>query len=155
MVIRCTKGAVTTFLTSAFLFQVLMSVPCVLVTPKRKLGGRLAVMKSVLHFFSEFLVEGTGGSSVFKGFHDSGKPGQLREAQKQNLNLNLDSGKGNASENKEAVQGNVLEKQPKNIKRHRRWNISKVTKKCISLSKFFFSKSLSCGVNFFCVSIHW
>lgn len=106
--------------------EVLMSVPCVLVTPKRKLGGRLAVMKSVLHFFSEFLVEGTGGSSVFKSFHDSGKPGQLGEAQKQNLNFHLDSDKGNASENKETVQGNVLQKQPKNIKRHRRWNICKV-----------------------------
>lgn len=149
MVVRRTKGALAAFLTSAFLFQVLMSVPCVLVTPKRKLGGRLAVMKSVLHFFSEFLVEGTGGSSVFKSFHDSGKPDQLGEAQKQNLNFHLDSDKGNASENKETVQGNVLQKQPKNIKRHRRWNICKVMKMCIVLSDFIFSKSLSCGVIFF------
>ncbi|KAH7849592.1 hypothetical protein Vadar_020109 [Vaccinium darrowii] len=80
--------------------EVLMSVPCVLVTPKRKLGGRLAVMKR--------------------------KPDQLGEDQKQKLNFNLDSDKGNTSEIKETVHGNVLQKQPKNIKRHRRWNICNV-----------------------------
>ncbi|GFY85908.1 binding protein [Actinidia rufa] len=111
--------------------EVIMSVPCVLVTPKRKLAGHLAVMKNVLHFFSEFLVENTGGSSVFKSFHaasnhDSGKPDQLGGAQKQKLHLNLDSEKGNASENTEAVHENILQKQPKNIKHHRRWSICKV-----------------------------
>lgn len=143
------RAAVAAFLISASLFQVLMSVPCVLVTPKRKLGGRLAVMKSVLHFFSEFLVEGTGGSSVFKSFHDSGKPDQLGEDQKQKLNFNLDSDKGNASEIKETVHGNVLQKQPKNIKRHRRWNICKVRKLYIVFSDFIFRKSLFLQVYFY------
>ncbi|KAL6995194.1 hypothetical protein U1Q18_005329, partial [Sarracenia purpurea var. burkii] len=106
--------------------EVLVSVPCVLVTPKRKLGGRLAVMKNILHFFSEFLVEGTGGSSVFKSFHVSNNPEQLGGAQKQKLNLNLDSEKGNASENIEAVHENILQKQPENVKRHRRWSVCKI-----------------------------
>lgn len=111
--------------------EVLTSVPCVLVTPKRKLAGRLAVMKNVLHFFSEFLVEGTGGSSVFNNFnassnYDSGKLDQSGGAEKQKLNVDLDSEKGNASENTDAIHENVLQKQPKNIKRHRRWNICKI-----------------------------
>ncbi|CAL5385752.1 unnamed protein product [Camellia sinensis] len=111
--------------------EVLTSVPCVLVIPKRKLAGRLAVMKNVLHFFSEFLVEGTGGSSVFNNFnassnYDSGKLDQSGGAEKQKLNVDLDSEKGNASENTDAIHENVLQKQPKNIKRHRRWNICKI-----------------------------
>ncbi|CAA6657804.1 unnamed protein product [Spirodela intermedia] len=40
--------------------EVLLSIPCVLVTLKRKLAGRLAVMRNALHFFSEFLVEDLG-----------------------------------------------------------------------------------------------
>ncbi|KAE8701699.1 hypothetical protein F3Y22_tig00110514pilonHSYRG00005 [Hibiscus syriacus] len=51
--------------------EVLMSLPCVLVTPKRKLAGQLAVMKHVLHFFGKFLVKGTIGSSVFKNLNAS------------------------------------------------------------------------------------
>nr|XP_043606677.1 BEACH domain-containing protein B isoform X1 [Erigeron canadensis] len=86
--------------------EVLMSLPCVLVTPKRKLAGRLAVMKKVLHFFGEFLVEGTGGSSVFRSIQASGS---------------FDS---NKTDN--LVLGNLLLKQSENIKRHRRWEISKI-----------------------------
>ncbi|KAA8528370.1 hypothetical protein F0562_035725 [Nyssa sinensis] len=114
--------------------EVLMSVPCVLVTPKRKLAGRLAVMKNVLHFFGEFLVEGTGGSSVFKFFHassdyDSSKPDQLG-VQKQKFlklpnNSDLDSEKGNLVNNTDVVP-KTLQSQPKNIKRHRRWNVCKI-----------------------------
>ncbi|XP_052201034.1 BEACH domain-containing protein B isoform X2 [Diospyros lotus] len=111
--------------------EVLISVPCVLVTPKRKLAGRLAVMKSALHFFSEFLVEGTGGASVFKNCnvssnYDTGKLDQLGGAQKQKLNLDSVSEKINVSETTEVVHKIILQKQPKNIKRHRRWNICKV-----------------------------
>lgn len=108
-----------------------MSLPCVLVTPKRKLAGRLAVMKKVLHFFGEFLVEGTGGSSVFKniqesGSFDSNKTDNLG-AQKQKFikwPVNLDEGE--TSDNINAVLGNLLQKQSENIKRHRRWELCKV-----------------------------
>ncbi|XAR62070.1 hypothetical protein NMG60_11016665 [Bertholletia excelsa] len=110
--------------------EVLVSVPCVLVTPKRKLAGRLAVMKNVLHFFSEFLVEGTGGSSVFKSFQPSdhsitGKHDQLGTSQKQKLSSDVESEKLNASENT-AVHKGVLQKQHRHIKRHRRWNMCKI-----------------------------
>ncbi|KAK9271394.1 hypothetical protein L1049_026984 [Liquidambar formosana] len=116
--------------------EVLISVHCVLVTPKRKLAGRLAVMKNVLHFFGEFLVEGTGGSSVFKNFHalsnsDSTRPDQLGGVQKQKylklpINFDLDSEKGISVDNIDAVHENVLQKQLKNVKRHRRWNVGKI-----------------------------
>ncbi|XP_059637635.1 BEACH domain-containing protein B [Cornus florida] len=115
--------------------EVLLSVPCVLVTPKRKLAGRLAVMKHVLHFFGEFLVEGTGGSSVFNKFHtsnnyDSSKHDQLGGVQRQKfykwpINLDMDSDKGKAVDNT-GVHQILLQKQPKNIKRHRRWNVCKI-----------------------------
>ncbi|XP_043712024.1 BEACH domain-containing protein B-like isoform X2 [Telopea speciosissima] len=118
--------------------EVLLSVPCVLVTPKRKLAGYLAVMKSVLHFFGEFLVEGTGRSSVFNSFHvlsssDSTKPDQLGGVQKQRLskwplNSDVDLEKGNVIDNTDIANANAnaLQKQPKQIKRHRRWNVCKI-----------------------------
>lgn len=115
-----------------FLFQVLISVPCVLVTPKRKLAGHLAVMKTALHFFGEFLVEGTGGSLVFKNFHASSnsdltKPDQKQKSLKWPVHLDLYSEKGMMVDNSEAMNENVLKrKQLKSIKRHRRWNIGKV-----------------------------
>lgn len=106
-----------------------MSVPCVLVTPKRKLAGQLAVMRNVLHFFSEFLVEGTCGSTVFNDFnasskYASGNPDSLGEAIKKISDI--DSEKDNPSNKSELVRGKILLKQPKNIKCHRRWNLSKV-----------------------------
>jgi len=52
-----------------FNFQVVVSIPCVLVTPKRKLDGHLAVMKNVLHSSAQFLVDDTGGSSIFKNLY--------------------------------------------------------------------------------------
>ncbi|XP_042508929.1 BEACH domain-containing protein B-like isoform X1 [Macadamia integrifolia] len=116
--------------------EVLLSVPCVLVTPKRKLAGHLAVMKSVLHFFGEFLVEGTGGSSVFNSFHvssssDSTKPDQLGGVQNQKLskwplNSDVEFEKGNSIDSTDIVDETVLQKQPNHIKRHRRWNVSKI-----------------------------
>ncbi|KAJ0790760.1 putative transcription factor WD40-like family [Helianthus annuus] len=114
--------------------EVLMSLPCVLVTPKRKLAGRLAVMKKVLHFFGEFLVEGTGGSSVFKSIQASASFDlnktdnvgmQKQKFFKWPLNLDLTS-EGETSDNVNAVLGNLLQKQSENIKRHRRWEISKI-----------------------------
>ena len=120
-----------------------MSVACVLVTPKRKLAGYLAVKKNFLHFSGEFLVEGTGGSSVFKNFNASSnsdvtKPDQWGGISKQKfhkwpLNSDFESEKG--IPNIDAIHENRLQKQEKSIKRHRRWNIIKVGKLQLSLSQ--------------------
>lgn len=122
----CNKTILTTF---SLILQVLQSIQCVLVTPKRKLAGRLAVMKNVLHFFGEFLVEGTGGASVFKDFHGSSGLGPNKPDQKQKfLNcpeyLDFCSEMGQPSDSAESE--NLQQKQLKHIKRHRRWNVSKV-----------------------------
>ncbi|VFQ86787.1 unnamed protein product [Cuscuta campestris] len=116
--------------------EVLLSVHCVLVAPKRKLAGHLTVMKKFLHFSGEFLVEGTGGSSAFKNFDSSGvldlsKADPEGGCQKQKLlkwpgSLDLDSERGKAIDSISALCGNVPQKNPNNIKRHRRWNIAKV-----------------------------
>ncbi|KAI3726569.1 hypothetical protein L1987_66367 [Smallanthus sonchifolius] len=114
--------------------EVLMSLPCVLVTPKRKLAGRLAVMKKVLHFFGEFLVEGTGGSSVFRniqasGSFDSNKTENVGMQKQKFIKwpVNFDSSsEAETSDNINAVLGNLLQKQSENIKRHRRWEICKI-----------------------------
>ncbi|KAK9032820.1 hypothetical protein V6N11_017863 [Hibiscus sabdariffa] len=94
--------------------EVVMSLPCLLVTPKRKLAGQLAVMKDVLHFFGEILVEGTAGSSVFKNLNASGhfERGDLKISEK------------GTSDNVEAE--NLHKEQLKNVKRHRRWSIGKI-----------------------------
>jgi WD40 repeat protein len=112
--------------------EVLMSVPCVLVTPKRKLAGHLAVMKKYLHFFGEFIVEGSGGSSIFKNFNNvSGNTDPSKQEQKQKshkwppIDLEQNSEKGD-SDSFHAGNGNLLRKHPKNIKRYRRWNICKI-----------------------------
>ncbi|XP_049392400.1 BEACH domain-containing protein B isoform X1 [Solanum stenotomum] len=116
--------------------EVLMSVPCVLVTPKRKLAGHLAVKKKFLHFFGEFLVEGTGGSSVFRNFDSSGKfdinkSEQLGGLQnhkylKWPMSYDLDNERGRAINSIGAVNNDEHQKHPNNINRHRRWTIFKV-----------------------------
>ncbi|XP_060199082.1 BEACH domain-containing protein B [Lycium barbarum] len=116
--------------------EVLMSVPCVLVTPKRKLAGHLAVKKKFLHFFGEFLVEGTGGSSVFRNFDSSGKfdvnkSDQLGGLQnhkflKWPISYDLDCERGRAINSIGAVNNDEHQKHPNNINRHRRWTIFKV-----------------------------
>lgn len=108
--------------------DVLMSVSCVLVTTKRKVAGNLAVMKSFLHFSGEFLVGGTGGSFVFKNLHsssnyDTTKPDQKQKLFKWPINFDLSSGRISV-DNIEAE--NLHQKQLKNVKRHRRWNIGKI-----------------------------
>ncbi|XP_062026093.1 BEACH domain-containing protein B isoform X1 [Rosa rugosa] len=116
--------------------EVLTSVPCVLVSPKRKLAGHLAVMKNVLHFFGEFLVEGTGGSSIFRNFpassnFDLTKPDQKQKFIKQPICFGLDASKGTMVQKFEAIGENVLKrKELKNIKRHRRWNMGKIKSVC-------------------------
>uniref|UniRef100_A0A162A6C6 BEACH domain-containing protein n=1 Tax=Daucus carota subsp. sativus TaxID=79200 RepID=A0A162A6C6_DAUCS len=111
--------------------KVLMSVPSVLITPRRKLAGNLAVMKNFLHFFGEFLVEGTGGSSIFENLNTSenfcaNKPDQMRVKRKFLISLDMDSERGNDINSLNATHGSGLEKQAKTIKRHRRWNVSKI-----------------------------
>nr|XP_029116201.1 BEACH domain-containing protein B isoform X4 [Elaeis guineensis] len=122
--------------------EVHLQVPCVLVTPKRKMAGHLAIMQSVLHFFGEFLVEGTGGSSVFNKFQDlrnsdSSKYDQMggnqkEKLQKGSISLDADHGKGNAVDimDSDASKYN----QPNKIKRHRRWNVSKI--KAVHLTRY-------------------
>ncbi|KAL9310011.1 BEACH domain-containing protein B [Arabidopsis thaliana] len=104
--------------------EVLTSVPCVLVTPKRKLAGWLAVMKNVLHFSGEFLVEGTGGSAVFKNFSTSKGSDVTKAENKQNLV------KWSSPYDSETFldleSGNKNKKPLKKVKRHRRWKIGKV-----------------------------
>ncbi|GFP89566.1 beach domain-containing protein lvsc [Phtheirospermum japonicum] len=116
--------------------EVLMEIPCVLVTPKRKLAGRLAIMKKSLHFFGEFLVEGTGGSSVLKTYYSSGNSDHSRlehsggpprqKFLKLPMHSNLDSERLCVNENISSVDRVNDQKQHKSVKRHRWWNISKI-----------------------------
>lgn len=111
--------------------EVLISLPCVLVTPKRKLAGKLAVMKNVLHFFGEFLVDGTGGSSVFKTFHTPGNSDEIKLERKHKslkwaMPVDLSSEKGISMDNLETVNEDAYERQLKHVRRHRRWNVSKI-----------------------------
>jgi len=113
-----------------FNFQVLVSIPCVLVTPKRKLAGHLAVMKNVLHFSAQFLVEGTGGSSVFKNFDASLNSDLTKSDVKQRSYKwpvsGMDPQKGAAVGHAELTNGNGSIKLMRCVKRHRRWSVAKV-----------------------------
>ncbi|KAK4434240.1 BEACH domain-containing protein B [Sesamum alatum] len=116
--------------------EVLMEIPCVLVTPKRKLAGRLAIMKKILRFCGEYLVEGTGGSSVLRTFYSSGSfdhstsehsgGPQRQKILKLPTHVNLDSERLSVNENINSINGDNDRKQQKSIKRHRCWNISKI-----------------------------
>ncbi|KAI4307513.1 hypothetical protein L6164_030691 [Bauhinia variegata] len=110
--------------------EVLMSIPCVLVTPKRKLAGHLAVMKNVLHFFGQFLVEGTGGSSVFTNFHASSNSDQIKSDQKQKSLKwhvsDIDLEKRIEFGNMEVMNNDAAVKLRKCVKRHRRWRMTKI-----------------------------
>ncbi|TVU00170.1 hypothetical protein EJB05_54428 [Eragrostis curvula] len=103
--------------------EVLSSVHCVLVTPKRKLAGQLTITRNALHFSFEFMVEGTGGSSVFNRFQDKkdsdSKP-DLGGSEKQKGNL--DVGRGNAAESCDTL----TKSQSNKIKHHRRWKITRI-----------------------------
>ncbi|KAJ4830317.1 hypothetical protein Tsubulata_011294 [Turnera subulata] len=111
--------------------KVLVSVPCVLVTPKRKLAGKLAVMKNVLHFFGEFLVDGTGGSSVFRNFHASGNSDESKlerkhKSLKWTMPVDLNSEKGIPIVNLETENEDAHQRRLKQVRRHRRWNVGKI-----------------------------
>uniref|UniRef100_A0A0D9VCI8 BEACH domain-containing protein B n=1 Tax=Leersia perrieri TaxID=77586 RepID=A0A0D9VCI8_9ORYZ len=103
--------------------EVLSSVQCVLVTPKRKLAGQLTITQNALHFSFEFLVEGTGGTSVFNRFQEKKDPDSKNDlvgSEKQKSNL--DGGRGNATESSDALMKDTSNK----IKHHRRWKISRI-----------------------------
>ncbi|XP_054792696.1 BEACH domain-containing protein B isoform X2 [Prosopis cineraria] len=110
--------------------EVLMSIPCVLVTSKRKLAGHLAVMKDVLHFFGQFLVEGTGGSSVFRDFPASSNSDLTKSDPKQRSLKwpvsDIDIQKGISVSNCKIINGNAPVKLIKCVKRHRRWSMAKI-----------------------------
>ncbi|MED6109928.1 hypothetical protein PIB30_038190 [Stylosanthes scabra] len=106
--------------------EVLTSVPCVLVTPKRKLAGHLAIMKNVLHFFAQFLVEGTGGSSVFGNFDASTSSDGNKSDQKKWPASDMELQKGITVGNVEVINGNGSAKLMRCVKRHRRWSIAKI-----------------------------
>ncbi|KAI4337584.1 hypothetical protein L6164_015981 [Bauhinia variegata] len=105
--------------------EVLMSTPCVLVTPKRKLAGHLAVMKNVLHFFGQFLVEGNGGSSVFSKFHASSNSDQKQKSSKSSVS-DIDLDKEITVSNMGVMNDEVAVKLMKCVKRHRRWSMAKI-----------------------------
>eukprot|EP01018_Ginkgo_biloba_P014188 Gb_28819 [translate_table: standard] len=141
--------------------EVLLTVSCVLVTPKRKMAGHLDVMRTSLHFYGEFLVEGTGGSSVFNSLGGLNYPDQTdlehmeripkSKSFKGILRTDGDGEKGNPMERLDPVQHQALSgKQPKDIKRHRRWDICKVkavhgTRYLLqySATEIFFNNSIS------------
>ncbi|KZV43357.1 BEACH domain-containing protein lvsC-like, partial [Dorcoceras hygrometricum] len=113
--------------------EVLMAIPCLLVTPKRKLAGRLEIMKNSLHFFGELLVEGSGGSvlKTYGSNFDASNPEQFGGLQKQKyqtfpLHSDLSSERQIANKSITSVYGNSSQKGHRSIKRHRWWNISKV-----------------------------
>ncbi|XP_022633032.1 BEACH domain-containing protein B isoform X2 [Vigna radiata var. radiata] len=110
--------------------EVLVSIPCVLVTPKRKLAGHLAVMKNVLHFSAQFLVEGTGGSSVFKNF-DTSINSDLTKSDVKHRSYKwsvsgMDPQKGIAVGHAELINGSGSIKLMRCVKRHRRWSVAKI-----------------------------
>lgn len=103
--------------------EVLSSVHCVLVTPKRKLAGQLTITRSALHFSFEFLVEGTGGSSVFSRFQDKKEADSKNEpGSVEKLKSNSDVGRCNETESGDALMKN----QSNKIKHHRRWIITRI-----------------------------
>ncbi|XP_066329470.1 BEACH domain-containing protein B-like isoform X1 [Miscanthus floridulus] len=103
--------------------EVLSSVHCVLVTPKRKLAGQLTITRNALHFSFEFLVEGTGGSSVFDRFQDKKDSDSKNEmGGLEKVKGNLDGGRGNAAESSDTQ----IKNQSGKIKHHRRWKITRI-----------------------------
>lgn len=113
----------------------LSSVHCVLITPKRKLAGHLTITRNALHFSFEFLVEGTGGSSVFNTFQDKKDSDSKNEmGGLDKPKGNLDGGRGNGAESSDTQ----IKNQSNKIKQHRRWKITRV---CL-----LFSLSLLCDL---------
>ncbi|KAL3684694.1 hypothetical protein R1sor_002716 [Riccia sorocarpa] len=121
--------------------EVLLSVSCVFVSPKRKLAGRLELMNSSVHFYGEFIVEGTGGSTVFTpagGLNypeipslelpDKGGSRSKAGTKKEGAcggGVTGDLEKGNAMDRIEPVRC-TTPGPAKDVKRHRRWDLFQV-----------------------------
>ncbi|OIW14558.1 hypothetical protein TanjilG_14944 [Lupinus angustifolius] len=79
---------------------------------------------------SEFLVEGTGGSSVFRNFDASSNFDLTKSDQKQRpfkwSASDMDLQKGIAVSNIEVINGNDSVKLMRCVKRHRRWSMAKI-----------------------------
>ncbi|XP_047071626.1 BEACH domain-containing protein B-like [Lolium rigidum] len=99
--------------------KVLCSVHCVLVTPKRKLAGQLNITRTVLHFSFDFLVEGTGGSSVFSKFRDK------KDSDSKNELGGAERLYG-CRDSLIRINGGLMQNQSNKIKHHRRWSIAKI-----------------------------
>lgn len=98
----------------------LCSVPCVLITPKRKLAGQLDITRTVMHFSFEFLIEGSGGSSVFSKFKDK------KDSDCKNGLGNVERLDG-CRDSMIETGGSLMQNQSNKIKHHRRWNVTKVS----------------------------
>jgi hypothetical protein len=90
----------------------------------------LTITRNAMHFSFEFLVEGTGGSSVFNRFQDKKESDSKNElGSVENLKSNSDVGRGNQAESGDAL----LKSQSNKIKHHRRWKITRVCSLSLSL----------------------
>ncbi|EPS68659.1 hypothetical protein M569_06109, partial [Genlisea aurea] len=116
--------------------EVLMIIPCVLVTPKRKLAGCMEIMKEYLRFCGEYLVEGTGSSFSLRTYYSSGdsdfsKLEGLVRPQRQvllkwRMHQRLDSRRLDMNEATISDNSDKEQKLKRCIKRHRCWNMSKI-----------------------------
>ena len=102
-----------------------------MVSAKRKVAGRLEIMQSSLHFYGEFIIEGTGGRSVFNstgGFNYPDAVTMEKGFSKPKMSSRKDfldgseGDRGNAMVRLDPIQGGLL----KSIKRHSRWDLSQV-----------------------------
>ena len=102
-----------------------------MVSAKRKVAGRLEVMQSSLHFYGEFIVEGTGGRSVFNSIGGLNYPDAVtmekgfskpKMSGRKDFLEGPEGDRGIAMERLDPIQGGLL----KGIKRHSRWDLSQV-----------------------------
>ena len=121
------------------MLQVLHSTVCVLVTSKKKLAGRFEITENSLHFYGDFLVEGTAGSSIFTSSGQLNysehvlldvmeRVGKSRTNTREgNDHVHVLSDKANIQDRLNFPQpSDMLQGQRKGIKRHRRWDLLKV-----------------------------
>jgi hypothetical protein len=121
--------------------EVLLSVACVLVAPKRKVAGHLKVMRASLHFHGEFVVEGTAGRSVFNHLGGLSYPDGISSEtpekgthrlkgryRKESFAEAADLEKSNYSERLDLTQQTATTQGPpfNGVKRHKHWDLSQV-----------------------------
>ncbi|KAH7332120.1 hypothetical protein KP509_20G069100 [Ceratopteris richardii] len=115
----------------SFTDEVVHSSICVLVTLKRKMAGRLDVTRESIHFYGEFLVEGSAGSSVFtsSGLFNSVENTAIELVEKRlggRDHMSLDNESSSNHDRLYSLQQIALSETTKRIKRHRRWELLKV-----------------------------